>query len=796
MTNNNKKLVPTMSVLALATATSLTMSAATAANLQEVEEKQYTGTHADFAEWKAKQRQLILEDQTDQFIIEYLENVDTKKEAKRLAKRLRKMLKKSGVKHKGKLRNKKHIFKLAQKIGSKERKAFLNLIRKDKNVKMAEMDPIRFLMAENVPWGVPNIQADQVSDSNAGNMTVCIIDSGYQSNNPDLAANNATGTNDPGTGNWYQAGGSHGTHVAGTIAAVNNNEGVVGVMPNTNVNLHIVKVFNEAGWGYSSDLVTAVNTCVNNGAKVVNMSLGGPSQSTSERNGLEAATAQGVLLIAASGNDGDSSLSYPASYDTVMAVGAVDESGRHAEFSQFTPQVEIAGPGEAILSTVAGDGRLGSLTVGGTTWANDRVAPQTHFVQSGGSYVVQDINGSASGVLSQCTWSGSSYNCSNVAGNICIAPRNDNQKGSNYPEINPAKACADAGASGVVVYSDSSRPGLQNPFLVDATNAVDVPTVSVNRALGLELASRIGQSASLSVSANQDYAYYNGTSMATPHVAAAAALAWSNNISCTASEVRNALKATAIDLETAGRDDKTGYGLVQTKAASDYLAANCGGTTPPPPPTGNALTNGQAKTGLSGSANQQLEFTLEVPAGATGLSFDMTGGSGDADLYVKFGSAPTTSSYDCRPYKGGNVESCPITTAQAGTYYVKVIGYSAFSGVSLTGSFTAGSTGGGQGYDTTINDISATRNNWKYYTVDVPAGMSSFDVSTYGGSGDADLYIRFGAQPTTSAYECRPYKGGNNESCSVNSPTAGTWHIGVRAYSTFSGVSMDVSYQP
>ncbi|MUH71572.1 hypothetical protein [Psychrosphaera haliotis] len=125
MTNNNKKLVPTMSVLALATAASLTMGAATAANLQEVEEKQYTGKHADFAEWKAKQRQLILEDQTDQFIIEYLENVDTKKEAKKLAKRLRKMLKKSGVKHKGKLKNKKHIFKLAQKLAVKSVKPFL-----------------------------------------------------------------------------------------------------------------------------------------------------------------------------------------------------------------------------------------------------------------------------------------------------------------------------------------------------------------------------------------------------------------------------------------------------------------------------------------------------------------------------------------------------------------------------------------------------------------------------------------------------------------------------------------------
>ncbi len=797
MTNNKKLLAPTLSAVALATAATLSAGVANAANLQEVEKKEYVGVNADFAEWRAKQREMMLEDKTDQFIIEYLDSVDTKKEAKKLAKRLRKMLKNSGIKHKGKLKNKKHIFKLAQQIGSKERKAFLDLVRADKNIKMAEMDPVRYLMAENVPWGIPNIQANQLSDSSAGNMTVCIIDSGYEATNPDLASNNATGTNDPGTGNWYQAGGSHGTHVAGTIAGVNNNVGVVCVLPNTNVNLHIVKVFNEAGWGYSSDLVTAVDTCVNNGAKVVNMSLGGPSQNTTERNGLEAATAQGVLLIAASGNDGDASLSYPASYDTVMAVGAVDETGKHAEFSQYTPQVEIAGPGEAILSTVAGDGRLGSLTVGGTTWANDRVAPQTHYIQSGGSYVVQNVNGSASGVLSQCTWSGSSYNCSNVNGNICIAPRNDNQKGSNYPEINPAKACADAGASGVIVYSNSTRPGLQNPFLVDATNAVDVPTVSVNRALGLELAGRIGQSASLTVTANQDYAYYNGTSMATPHVAGAAALAWSNNISCTASQVRAALKATAIDLETAGRDDKTGYGLVQTKAASDYLAASCGGGTTPPPTGGNALTNGTAKTGLSGSANSSQEFTLEVPAGATDLSFNMTGGTGDADLYVKFGSSPTTSSYDCRPYKGGNVESCPISNVQAGTYYVKVIGYSAFSGVSLTGSFTAPTTGGGgTGFDTTVSNISASSGQWKYYTLDVPAGMSTFDVNTSGGSGDADLYIRFGSQPTTSAYDCRPYKGGNTEACSINNPTAGTWHIGVRAYSTFSGVNMDVSYQP
>lgn len=791
--NNKKHNTPLLSVIALATATTFTAGSAFAANLQEVNKIVPTGNHVDFTEWRMGQREDLLNDNTDQFIVEYVNEVHEGKEARKLAKRLNKLLKKNKkLKHKKKLKNKKHIFKLADKISGKERKAFLDAIRADKNVKFAEMDPVRYLMAETVPWGIPNIQADQLSDNSTGNMTVCIIDSGYEQSNPDLAANNATGTNDAGTGNWYQAGGSHGTHVAGTIAGVNNAEGVVGVMPNTNVNLHIVKVFNEAGWGYSSDLVTAVNTCVSNGAKVVNMSLGGPSQNTTERQGLEAATAQGVLLIAASGNDGDASLSYPASYDTVMAVGAVDETGKHAEFSQYTPQVEIAGPGEAILSTVAGDGRLGSISVGSTTYSNDRVVPQTHYVSNAGSFTVQNVNGSASGVLSTCSWNGSTYSCSNVNGNICLAERNDNQKGSNYPEINPAKACADAGASGVIVYSNSARPGLQNPFLVDANNDVNVPSVSVNRALGQSLLGQLGQNASMSVVANQDYAYYNGTSMATPHVAGAAALAWSNNIDCTVTEVRNALKATAVDLETTGRDDKTGYGLVQVKAASDYMAATCGGVTPPPP-SGNQLVNGQAETGLSGGANAELSYTMSVPAGATALSFNITGGSGDADLYVKFGSAPTTSSYDCRPWKSGNVESCPIDPAQEGTYYVKVIGYSAFSGVSLTGSYTVSTPT--QGFNTTVTNISATKNNWKYYTIEVPANVTTFDVETYSGTGDADLYVRFGAQPTTTAYDCRPYKGGNAEKCTMTNPAAGTWHIGVRAYSTFSGVNMDVSYE-
>jgi serine protease len=481
----------------------------------------------------------------------------------------------------------------------------------------------------------------------------------------------------------------------------------------------------------------------------------------------------------------------------VLAVGAVDETGKHAAFSQYTPQVEVAAPGEAILSTVAGDGRLGSISVGGVTY-NNGVVPQTHYVpDSSGSYVVSNIDSSVTATLGSCSISGSGYSCNDVAGNICIAERNDNQVGSTYPEINPAKACMDAGAVGVIVYSNSARPGLQNPFLVDATAAVNVPSVSVNRTFGQDLLTKVGQQVTLTTVGNQDYAYYNGTSMATPHVTGVAALAWSNNISCTAAQVRAALKATAIDLETTGRDDKTGYGLVQTKAASDYLANNCNGTGGG---TGsNELANGVAKTSLAGAKNEELSFTMTVPAGATDLNFAMLGGSGDADLYVKFGSAPTTSSYDCRPWKSGNTESCPITTAQAGTYYVKVIGYSAFSGVSLTGSYTetsGGGTGGSSGATAELTDLSATTGNWLYYTLDVPAGMATLDLSIAGGTGDADLYIRQAAKPTTSTYDCRPYKTGNTENCSFTNPQAGTWNIGIRAYSSFTGLTLSTSYQP
>ncbi|HYO57846.1 M4 family metallopeptidase [Archangium sp.] len=106
---------------------------------------------------------------------------------------------------------------------------------------------------------------------------------------------------------------------------------------------------------------------------------------------------------------------------------------------------------------------------------------------------------------------------------------------------------------------------------------------------------------------------------------------------------------------------------------------------PPPPPT--ALTNGVALTGISGSAGSSKYYYLDVPAGRA-VSFVMSGGTGDADMYVKFGSQPTTASYDCRPYLSGNNETCSIAAkTTTGRFHVMLNGYSAYSGTSLKGTY-------------------------------------------------------------------------------------------------------------
>lgn len=104
---------------------------------------------------------------------------------------------------------------------------------------------------------------------------------------------------------------------------------------------------------------------------------------------------------------------------------------------------------------------------------------------------------------------------------------------------------------------------------------------------------------------------------------------------------------------------------------------------------GNVLSNGVAKSGLSGATGNQQFFTLQVPAGTTALDFALSGGSGDADLYIKYGSQPSTANYDCRSWNSSNNESCVMNSIQAGTYHVLINAYSTFSAASLVANFSA-----------------------------------------------------------------------------------------------------------
>lgn len=529
-------------------------------------------------------------------------------------------------------------------------------LQNNPDVDYVEIDPPRYLLSQTLPWGQTFVGATLLDDSNAGNRTVCIIDSGYDLAHNDLSGNQVNGTNDSGTGSWSSPGqhNAHGTHVAGTIAAISNTEGVVGVLPNQNVNLHIVKVFNESGWGYSSGLVKAIDTCVANNANVINMSLGGNNSSRTEEAALKTHYDNGVLLIAAAGNDGNTAHSYPASYDSVMSVAAVDNQKHHADFSQATNQVEIAAPGEAILSTVTlGEGRLADINLAGQSYFDRGVVPHNRLVNINGSYQPSPVPGSVTAELARCDVSSGAYNCGNMSGKVCLTERIGNQLSGTYPEVDAVKACYNAGASAAIVYSNAELAGLQNPFLVDTNSSYDLVSVSVDRALGQELENAVGQTITVNSSINEDYEYYNGTSMATPHVAGVAALVWSYHPQCTASQVRSAMTATAEDIDVAGRDNRTGFGLIDAVSAKEYLDAGCNG--PEGNGNGTSFENTQATAipdnSLSGITSE-INVTRAGDAGVLTVDLNITH-TYIGDLNVKL-IAPTGEYVVLHNHSGGS----------------------------------------------------------------------------------------------------------------------------------------------
>jgi len=254
----------------------------------------------------------------------------------------------------------------------------------------------------------------------------------------------------------------------------------------------------------------------------------------------------------------------------------------------------------------------------------------------------------------------------------------------------------------------------------------------------------------------------------------------------------NATYATGADGVCSAAAD-LGYNAADVGAAFTTVGvdSSCGTTTPPP--VAGILETGVSQS-ISGASGSEQDWTYDATAADINeVTISMSGGSGDADLYVKKGSAPTTSSYDCRPYKGGNAETC--TGSGPGVYYVMVKGYSSYSGASIVADHTTTGGGGSEPDSGSFAVADQSRGNWDQHSIEISAGASNLTVTMSGGTGDADLHTRDASAPTNSSYDCRPYSAGNNETCTDANPAAGTYYIGVRAYSSFSGVSVAWSYE-
>lgn len=210
-----------------------------------------------------------------------------------------------------------------------------------------------------LPWGVDRIGADTVhaADKTGAGADVAIIDTGIDADHPDLHSRLGTGaaavtcSASDCTVPWDDDN-NHGTHCAGIVNAISNNQGVVGV--NTKATLHAVKVLNENGTGPVSNIAAGIQWVANQGYDVANMSFGTSQSSSLIRDACKYAHSKGVLLVAATGNSGpcSSCVHYPAAYDEVVAVSATMSSDELASFSATGSQVELAAPGVMIPSTI------------------------------------------------------------------------------------------------------------------------------------------------------------------------------------------------------------------------------------------------------------------------------------------------------------------------------------------------------------------------------------------------------------------------------------------------------------
>ncbi|MBW3496855.1 S8 family peptidase [Bacillus sp. FDAARGOS_1420] len=221
-------------------------------------------------------------------------------------------------------------------------------------------------------YGLRQIQAPQAWDTQRSDsdIKIAIIDTGVQGTHPDLSSKIIYGHDYVSDTAISNDGNGHGTHCAGIAAAITNNkEGIAGVAPQASI--YAVRVLDNQGSGTLDNVAKGIADAADAGAKVISLSLGAPNGGTALQEAIQYAWGKGAVIVAAAGNDGDSTPNYPAYYDNVISVASTDQYDQKSYFSTYGKWVDVAAPGSNIYSTYKGSTYR---TLSGTSMATPHVA--------------------------------------------------------------------------------------------------------------------------------------------------------------------------------------------------------------------------------------------------------------------------------------------------------------------------------------------------------------------------------------------------------------------------------------
>ncbi len=326
---------------------------------------------------------------------------------------------------------------------------------------------------------------------------------------------------------------------------------MVGVTPGA-LSLYLIKYSLDGSSTIDSDFVAAIFHCMDNGAKIINMSFGSYGTQGYKRKACDYAYSQGVLLVAGAGNDSSDDYLVPASYNSVISAGAVDLNNLVAPFSNQNDQVELAAPGVDIISTFH-QVNINTLTVDEASYYAWHIDYAAH-----GSATGQLVDGG------RCLNGSDDW-----VGKIVLCERGDI---FFYEKV---QSVENSGGAAAVIYNNIPGMLYQAALSEDGSISSDIIALTISQADGQYLvANKLGYDGSvysLFVPDTSGYIQWSGTSFSTAHVTAVAALLWSSDPSLTNVEIRQAMQASALDLGAPGRDVAYGFGLVRAADALEYL---------------------------------------------------------------------------------------------------------------------------------------------------------------------------------------------------------------------------------